>query len=494
MARCKHGCKADTKKQATKAKKNKPATKELPEVNHAAIRKALDQTIAASVLAGIEFRADSRWKPCHLVYMAVLWAVSGEANLTDRFRCVCGLLGSLFGDAAPQAISYQAFTKLLKRWSGTLLIAVMLGMRERMRLDLPQQYLLAGRCVFAVDGSRVEVPRTTSNEARFASGKARKSAATKKKSKKGRQRAKTQSARSRAKKANSPQLWLTTMWHVGTGMPWGWRSGPSGSSERDHCAEMLAELPPGSLLTGDAGFAGYPLWSRVLAGNPVRHDLLIRVGSNVRLLKELGVARERAGLVYLWPENAARKQQPPLVLRLVQMHTGRQPVYLVTSVLDPKELTDKQIIEIYKKRWGVEVFYRHFKQTFGRRKLRSRQADNVPFELDWSLVGLWAVCLLAAQQIVADEGDPSRLSVAQVLRAVREVIRGYSHTPPPERTLWRLLKVALKDNYVRKKPKASRDYPRKKRHDQFAGPPEIVVATKTQVANAKRIVALTTAK
>ena len=39
--------------------------------------------------------------------------------------------------------------------------------------------------------------------------------------------------RSRAKKANSPQIWLTVIWRVGTGLPWDWQTGPSDSSEQE---------------------------------------------------------------------------------------------------------------------------------------------------------------------------------------------------------------------------------------------------------------------
>jgi len=49
------------------------------------------------------------------------------------------------------------------------------------------------------------------------------------------------------------------------------------------------------------------------------HQLLVRVGSNVKLLKKLGYARERNGLVYLWPDRAAKKRLPPLVLRLTRL-------------------------------------------------------------------------------------------------------------------------------------------------------------------------------
>src|SRR5712691_10497071 len=42
----------------------------------------------------------------------------------------------------------------------------------------------------------------------------------------------------------------------------------------------------------------------------------------------------------------------------------------------------------------IEVFFRTFKQTFGCRKLRSRSAVNARLELEWSLMGLWCICLL----------------------------------------------------------------------------------------------------
>ncbi len=57
---------------------------------------------------------------------------------------------------------------------------------------------------------------------------------------------------------------------------------------------MLTALPAGASVVADAGFVGYETWAAVLSGG--RH-LLVRVGANVRLLRGLGYARERDGLV-----------------------------------------------------------------------------------------------------------------------------------------------------------------------------------------------------
>jgi Transposase DDE domain len=68
-------------------------------------------------------------------------------------------------------------------------------------------------------------------------------------------------------------------------------------------------------------------------------------------------------------------------------------MYLVTNLLDEEQLSRSEAVEIYRRRWGIEVFHRHCKQTFERRKLRSHNPDNAMIELHWSLLGMWAMGL-----------------------------------------------------------------------------------------------------
>ena len=77
--------------------------------------------------------------------------------------------------------------------------------------------------------------------------------------------------------------------------------------------------------------SGYELWKAAIDRG---HQILIRVGANVTLLRKLGYnVRERGGIVYCWPSAAARKSQPPLVLRLIRFRLGRTQACVVTSVL-----------------------------------------------------------------------------------------------------------------------------------------------------------------
>ena len=188
---------------------------------------------------------------------------------------------------------------------------------------------------------------------------------------------------------------------------------------------MVPELPADALLGADAGFVGYEVWQALLAAG---HHFVIRVGANVRLLRQLGWVREHAQLVYVWPDYAARKHQPPLAFRLVVVQDGKPPVYLVTD-LPKARLRDRQGAMIYGTRWGVEVFFRTFKQTFGCRKLRSRSARNAQLELEWALVGVWSVCLLGTRELGAYGSVPTRLSPAAALRAFQQTLREYRLRP-----------------------------------------------------------------
>lgn len=475
----------------------------LPAYNHQALREALDWSLNAEVLSSVQFRKGCRWSPLSFVFTALLWAWSDEECLRQRFATAWKIVQRAWHSAQRVAPSYQAFTKMLRRWTTPLLVALAGHFRQQMQAKLPDRYQVGGWVVFAADGSRMELPRTVSNEQRFspASSRAKGKRQTsrrrgqRKRGTKGkgqgrtakiarRSRRKTrQASRARQRKASSPQLWLTMVWHVGTQLPWDWRTGPSDSSERDHLRQMVKSLPERALLTADAGFVGYEFWKEVLDSG---RQFLIRVGANVRLLKGLGYAREKTGLVYLWPDDVAAKRQPPLVLRLISVHNGKHPVYLVTSVLDERRLSDGQAVEIYRRRWGIEIFFRHLKQTFERRKLRSKAADNAQVEADWSLLGLWTMALHAEWKLAQAKVPVERISFAAVLRAYRTAMREYKSRPDAGEDLSSLLRRALKDEYVRTS-KASRDYPRKKDYGPPPGPPEIVQATQAQRRLAREV-------
>lgn len=423
-----------------------------------ALWKAINVFLDPSVLAGLE-QGGWAWTPWMLALGALLMAWDPAESLKTRFDSVFLSLRGLYPKKR-LGTTYQGFVKALRRASGTLLGLLWDHLRAATEPMAAKYWLLEGWCAFAADGSRVECPRTAANE---------------------------KVLRCAGRKKTGPQLFLTTLYHMGTGVPWAFQIGPGTDSERNHLRQMLACLPQAALLVADAGFVGYGLLESILTGG--RH-FLIRVGSNVRLLRDLGLARMHGeNLVYLWPDAQRKKQQPPLILRLIVLHDGKRPVYLLTDVLEARRLTDRQGGRLYRMRWGIEVFYRSLKQTLARRKMRSGAPDQARWELKWAVTGLWVLSLMTVRALIAARHDPLDMSVAQALRIVRQAVR---HAPRSRKatTTLRRLAHALKDRYRRTAAKKARDWPHKKT-ERPPGAPKLLIATEAQLSQAKALHAKT---
>jgi hypothetical protein len=394
-----------------------------------------------------------RWLPRLLTCFAILMAWDSGPTLTDRFASSRLVIHEMFPSLPRVGGTYQGFAKAIRRYGARLLLRVIAHLRaEMMRMD--SCWRVMGILAFAVDGSRVECPRTAANEAMLGCA---------------------------GRKKTGPQLALTTVYHVGTGCPWDYRVSPGTTSERADLRTMLAALPAESCLLADAGFCGYDLLQDILRRG---QHVLFRVGSNVRLLTGLGHAEVYDDqTVHLWPDACQRAKRKPQVLRLIVLHDGRHPVYLVTD-LSREQLSDEQAGVLYRLRWGVEVFYRHFKHTMEHRKMRSAAPGQAGDELVWAVAGLWMLTLLGVQAVVGAGKNPLSLSLALALRRVRQALRA----GPTRRcrSLRQLLATALKDGYVRRHSKMARDWPHKK-NDPPAGPPKIMAATPKQVLRAKEL-------
>lgn len=334
---------------------------------------------------------------------------------------------------------------------------------QRFRAEMRELFDLTcfGRWnAFAVDGSDSPCPRTLANQAAMGD---------------------------KGKPDGIPLVAMTKLLHLRTGLPWSFRVGPGTTSERAQLREMLPDLPLGSLLVADAGFVGYELCRDLLQRG---QHFLWRVGGNVRLLTELGYSCDGKGTtVYLWPQEF--RDQPPLKLRLIKLYDEqKQTVYLVTSVLDPAELTDEEAGEIFAARWGIEVNYRTLKQTLEFPTLRSHTPDTCYLELTWMILSEWLLKLLNVRALNSGGVDPLRASPAQTRDAVRRCLRNEPPCRHTRRALPRVLTTCQLDNYQRRRSKASRNYPRKKKQ-RPPSPPILQSPSPQQLQAAKRLTPLT---
>lgn len=416
-----------------------------------------------SIFSQMRLHGNTKWQPRALVCLALLWAWSERKHLTDAFDEAVVCCESMLFGFVPR--TYQGLMKALTRWTQTLMRLLWPLLHERME-EIGGKFWRMGRWVpIAFDGSRSTAPRTVANEQAFCAenyGKGR-TAKYRRKKTKGMRRRKNEKNRPQPQE---PQAWITLLWHMGLRLPWMWRLGPSNSSERAHVIEMIeqGEYPENTLFCGDAGFVGFPLWSTI--GQNGGH-FLVRVGANVSLLRESADYQfVQKGLVLCWPK-AMQSKQPPLRLRLVKVRIGKSDVHLLTNVLRSAQLSVRQMITLYKMRWGIEVEFRGLKQTLDRAKLRCRHNARLLAELDWSIMAMATAELFALKEQLAQKPrgsgratrTPTQRSLANTMRPIRDCIRRPNDIPSKGKDLRTLLREAVTDSYKRKSSKKARYRP-----------------------------------
>src|SRR5947209_5826471 len=158
---------------------------------------------------GIRFRKDCGWAVSGLVMTALIWAFSSKQTLTARFGQALKFARRLGRSLAPAKTSYQAFLKLLVRWTADLRIEIALEYHRVMEREFPAAFRIAGFVPLAGDGSKLQLARTRSNEARYSPAKARAGKGKKRRTTKRRKLSRQARAkRARDKKADSPQMAL----------------------------------------------------------------------------------------------------------------------------------------------------------------------------------------------------------------------------------------------------------------------------------------------
>jgi hypothetical protein len=261
--------------------------------------------------------------------------------------------------------------------------------RRRLRWRLGPLLKTDGWVVLGCDGSRLRCPRVAELEGRLGDPGGDSCSGQK-----------------------APQVWLTALVHLASGVPWSWMVGKGDASERGHLRRLIATLIEGALVVCDAGYQGYPVASALADAG---HSFLMRVSSQTifytkdeslqthevgaKAAKEATAAQMEKwtdGVVYYWPVEAQRKKDRPIAVRLmcVRGQTRKKDVWLASNVLEGDRLSLEMASRFYEMRWENEGYFRTYKQTMKKVKLAGRTVKAAHRE---ALGAMLAVQVLLAQ-------------------------------------------------------------------------------------------------
>jgi hypothetical protein len=395
-------------------------------------------------------RQSTRWatQPLVLCLLVTTWCC-GDSQ-AERFETAKGFVTVCLTKRRRPGKSVQGFQRALAQLPIAVLRVIAAGVRRRLLtlFDLRSDGFIALGC----DGSSLETPRVEELERRLdppLKGHAR------------------------------PQVWVTALVHLRTGLPWAWRLGNGYNRERSHLLAMLTTLPAAALVVADAGYNGFELAQAMTAAGV---SFLIRMSGKDRLYAETSfdAAQCKEKDVWLWTTTAQRDAVPPVPVRVIRIRgrKKRRAVWLLTNVLDRQRLSAEMAGRYYRWRWENEGLFRTFKRTLAKLRLVSRTVRLLHREAEGALL---ATQLLLAQGVRGVGSDtrrlePKRCSPRKVLLVIRAVILGRIGVRQKAAYRQRLAKT-WREERQRTSAKVKREWPSRTPHKPMK-PPRFLTLTK----------------
>jgi hypothetical protein len=295
--------------------------------------------------------------------------------------------------------------------------------------------------LFALDGSVFEVADTPANRAAFGSSS------------------------NQHKEGAFPQLQTLALCEVGTHTVTDFAFGPYAVSEVALSEALLPRLPKGVLLLMDRGLSYY---EQVRLVRQRDSHVLARVKAEQRALPVEDVLPDGSYLSHIYPSfndrRAGRGGIPVRVIRYTHNDPGRdgcgEASCLLTTVLNPSELSAPEAIELYPWRWEEESTLEEIKEVLLKGKkplLRSKTPELVEQELYGLLLAHFVVRL--AMVAAAWEADVAAYRLS--FKRSQEILEDYLMEKPGvrgQRAWLRRLVAELGRQQLR--PKVQRSNPR----------------------------------
>lgn len=407
-------------------------------------------------------RRKARWNLHRLVFVLLTLTWCTGDSIPECFETARAWYVACYQCRKRPGSTCPGFLKALIGIPTPVLRALAEGVRRRIFTLFGECLLYRGWHPFGCDGSRKECPRSAELEQHM--GEA-------------------------GKKDSAPSLWITAIVHLRYGLLWSWRLGKGTASEQLHLIRLLATLPARSLLVTDAGYIGYELFVAMITA---KVHYLIRMSSRATLYTQdrQPLAKWRQGLVWYWPQWAQDAKLPPVQARLLRVTGKNAAVWLLTDVLDSKQLSHATASLFYRWRWRNEGLFRTYKRTISGVKFRARTVAQVHREAEGSLLAVQVLLAHAAWEL-RHHGEPEEMHVSarQVLVLIRQdiIIQVGMYLGPRQRQTYAArLARAIQRERARNSPKASRVWPRRKPHKP-PKPPKIRRMTNELKARADKI-------
>jgi putative transposase len=222
-----------------------------------------------------------------------------------------------------------------------------------------------------------------------------------------------------------------------------WRLDPYRAAEDEQFHRMWNALPDGCIVLFDRHFGSFYNLAKL---RQRQTDVLTRLHQRRNPGRLIARGRRLGNDEWLVTIDLARQLRkryhdptlpPVLHVRLIRVTfrrgKKRRRLWLVTTLLDPKRYPCRALIDLYRRRWGIETRYASLKTTLKLNVLRSLSLRGARYEVAATVLAHNLVWTLIHQAAHATETPPDRISFADAIKAALAFSTALRQAPPARR-------------------------------------------------------------
>jgi len=191
-------------------------------------------------------------------------------------------------------------------------------------------------------------------------------------------------------KGHYPQCLVSTLYDVFRRLPLARTVVPCESGERKEAVQLLRYARGNSLIIYDRGYPSYGMLldlTREFSG----HFLMrCKVTNGFPVVRRFLEGNQKEGIIQIAPSKKYKESVtvqergtlPMITVRVIRARTpeGDETVF-ITDMLDAHTIPRQEIVDLYYKRWAIEVYYREEKIIHDIERFHSRTVNGIHQEL-----------------------------------------------------------------------------------------------------------------
>ncbi|MDD5699387.1 MAG: IS4 family transposase [Victivallaceae bacterium] len=223
-----------------------------------------------------------------------------------------------------------------------------------------------------------------------------------------------------------PRMRFVALFEIGTKIVFSVAAGKYEESEKSLALKAIPKLRSGMLCIADRYYSTFNLFR---AMRDTEADLLVRARKNVTLpcLKRF---RDGSFLSEVYPDlKHKRRGEKGLRVRVIEyvlkdFPDAEEKYILITTILDPKSASAKELAALYHERREVEIAYAELKVHLKEpgQNLRSKRPDLVIQEFYGFMLAHYVIRSVMHHAALKADEDPDKLSFVHAVRVIRRKI------------------------------------------------------------------------